>query len=567
MGFLNRRVLRDSVSETWVKQVGQALTKKFKISVRKGKGWSADVDKGILTYGPEIHLLNHNQALGILCHEIGHLRYTENPKENSIAKEFPMLTHQGVNMLEDHRIESLMGKAFPGAQEAIALMREHMLKKAEDNLVDYGERLRDDFDKVTDYCLENGIKPFSSIGELQQIRSKSPKDLNETEKQRREIAMAWDHGGKNQMPMVTQILLSASLMHYGRLPEGYPDPEINAVAKRVQVKMAQAKVEEMKNTEEVSDFFQKEIYPEMSTYFTEVEERKVPNSPGRAGTELSEKERRQYNAPTKGEEIRAQVEEFAKENLGDDFSFSRGNGREDAQNFTYKVTKALVQAEIGGSTTKLKRILKDAMFDRYAGRFLSGRLNERKLYKHRMGDMRLFQRKVAQNNRDFAFVLAVDVSSSMCRSSRMVNAQKATVLLNEVLSECKVPVGIYGFGEDISTAKRLGEETNERQIEQVLKRMERDTQIGMGVRTGAKALESFDRRNKVLITITDGNVRSSDCREIKELQEKYRQVQFYGIGVQCTINHIFPEDNTFNLKNTEELMPTLLGILRRHIRN
>lgn len=560
-------VKRDYVSALWVKQVGQALAKKFKVSVRKGKNWSADVTKGVLTYGPEIHMLTHQQALGLLSHEIGHLRYTKNPAETDVNRQFPELSHQAVNMLEDHRIEHLMAKDFAGAKEAIGLMRAHLNVKCANDLADTGRKLKRDFDRTVDRMLESGLTPPSSLSEIQQARVTELPDNASYEECRRHRHMV--EYSEVDVPLATQVLLVAHLMHFGQFQdEDYPDPEIHAKARKIADKMAQGDIENMPTTQAISDFFHKEIYPIVGEYFTPSQEKQALRSKVRAGTEDSEVRKKQYDAPTKSDEVRKLIEDLGEALTGERPSLGKGSYGDinKFQDFNYDVTRALIKAEVGSAVHKLKRILKEKMFDRYAGRFLTGRLNQRKLYKHRMGDMRLFQKKVVDDSKDFAFMLNVDVSASMKSNGRMENAQKAVVLLLEVLSEVDVPVGVVTFGRRVTTIKGLFDELDKKRITKGLTTLENNTLLVEGTLDSVKLLEQSNRYNRIHITITDGNVYSSDVKKMVEIQHKYRNTKFYGIGVQTDLQEMYPEEHKFTLRNTEELMPTLLEILKAHIR-
>lgn len=553
---------RNYVTALYVKQVTQALSKKFKVSVRKGRNWSADIEKGVLTYGPEIHYLTHTQALGLLCHEIGHLRYTKRPKETELSKKFPVLHHDGVNMLEDKRIEKCMSVQFPGGREAIRSMRERLNAKCAVSLVEIGEKLKKDFDEAVDMCIKNGTKPFQTLAELQKYQAE---DVNRDDKK---SCIAHSVRMSYHAPISTQILILASLLHEGTQVPDYPDKEVEARAKRVAEKMRKGRPEDMQSTQEIADFFESEVYPEISEYFTEKEERSANGNKYKAGTEQSDEEKNSCGGKTMSEEMRETISEMHEESTGEPLKFNdRGRNASAPTDFNYDRTSALVQSEVGNAVRPLQRILKDKKYDRYGGRFLTGKLNSRKLYKHRMGDMRLFKRKVLDNKRDFAFAIAVDVSGSMNSRGRIQNAQKATVLLLELMTKAEVPVSLVTFGSGVTTVKGVDDELNEKKVEKHLGELESSTRLHDGIAQATKELMHSGRTNKVLITITDGQVWGHEKREIRELIAKRLQVHYYGIGVQIEVNDIFGENSSFNLKNVDELVPALLGILKKHIRN
>jgi hypothetical protein len=308
MGFKRHVVKRDYVSAMWCKQIGQALAKKFKVSVRKGKNWSADVDKGVLTYGPEIHLLTHHQALGILCHEISHLRNTKHPEKREIQTKYPELSHQAVNMLEDHRIEHIIGNEFQGAKESIAMMRTHMNAKCETDMRKHGAELKRCFEQTQDTCLDQRVKPFKDLSEYQKsLMTRDTSTMTEDEATRTQIARSND---SERVPIATQILLAASLMHHGKFADGFPDPEVNAKAREIADKMKSADIENMPSTQAIADFFESEVYPVMGDYFTVDEDRKAKRSKMQAGTEESEGKKAGYDAKSKSEEMRDRIEDL-----------------------------------------------------------------------------------------------------------------------------------------------------------------------------------------------------------------------------------------------------------------
>ena len=148
----------------------------------------------------------------------------------------------------------------------------------------------------------------------------------------------------------------------------------------------------------------------------------------------------------------------------------------------------------------------------------------------------------------------------------MPNAQKAVVLLLEVLIEVDVPVGVVTFGEMVWTAKGLTESLDKKKMTTRLTKLERNTELVLGTKESVKQLEVNPAVNKIHITITDGNVYQSDVRQMQEIQRKHKGIKFYGIGVQTDLKDMYPEDHKFSLRDTEALMPTLLAILKSHIR-
>jgi hypothetical protein len=98
-----------------------------------------------------------------------------------------------------------------------------------------------------------------------------------------------------------------------------------------------------------------------------------------------------------------------------------------------------VQREAGFLISRLVRLLQEEAYLRYAGRFRSGQLVMNRLWKQRLADYRLFQRREAGGRRRTAVSLLVDESASMQGREKSRLAAQAAVLLGETLSSCSPP--------------------------------------------------------------------------------------------------------------------------------
>src|SRR4030042_1275438 len=66
------------------------------------------------------------------------------------------------------------------------------------------------------------------------------------------------------------------------------------------------------------------------------------------------------------------------------------------------------------TTNRFNRLLTDTKFDKLAGKFRTGKqLDKRRLYKFRLGETRLFQRKIEASTKDYVVSLVIDESGSM----------------------------------------------------------------------------------------------------------------------------------------------------------
>jgi len=104
-----------------------------------------------------------------------------------------------------------------------------------------------------------------------------------------------------------------------------------------------------------------------------------------------------------------------------------------------------VQREAGFLLSRFVRLLQEETYLRYAGRYRSGLLESNRLWKQRLGNYRLFQRRERGRKREVAVSLLVDESASMQGRGKSKTAAKAAILLGETLSRLDVPLEIIGY--------------------------------------------------------------------------------------------------------------------------
>jgi hypothetical protein len=112
---------------------------------------------------------------------------------------------------------------------------------------------------------------------------------------------------------------------------------------------------------------------------------------------------------------------------------------------TYRDLWIEVQREAGFLLSRFVRLLQEETYLRYAGRYRSGLLESNRLWKQRLGNYRLFQRRERGGKRELAVSLLVDESASMQGREKSKTAAKAAILLGETLSRLHVPLEIIGY--------------------------------------------------------------------------------------------------------------------------
>ena len=126
---------------------------------------------------------------------------------------------------------------------------------------------------------------------------------------------------------------------------------------------------------------------------------------------------------------------------------------------TYRQLVSEVQKEAGYLRQRLTAVLREELYLRFGGYYRTGKLNMPKLWKQRIGNYRLFQRRLSGGNRSAAFILLVDESASMKGQAKIRTAQKAALLLGETLDSLGVPIEIIGYSTsdfESKSAMKLG---------------------------------------------------------------------------------------------------------------
>jgi hypothetical protein len=481
--------------------------------------------------------------------------------------EFKALHHEGINAIEDRRIEHLMGKTFPGAKEALGQLNDTLNTRVKDTQAKINAHMQDMYKKANDMRTNASLQPYSDIGQFTKDflqrdileRSQVPEEktagsiLGQLTYESRFGFKAVD------MPSIlTQVMIEASLQYEGQKPtENMWNPELLKTATAIADKMRTAKVREMPSTQDVADFWQKEIVPMVQSLFTRAEEQQQQQSGVSASDDNGVKE--------DGKPSYAKASMTQK--MKDMVDMMRGVDKESGNNdsgFNYELKCTELRDVIRLYGYKLKRILRDNMYDRVGGRHLSGTLNTRKLYKHRIGNMRLFQRKTESDKKDFSFSIACDASGSMGVQGFKV-ARDAMVLLNEVLSYCNIPTSVYAFNWRIKQAKGLMEQTNPRQFSKVFERHGGGTDMIGVYKASVPELTNLGRKNKIHICITDGEIHRDEREEIQELMRKHNGIKYYGIGIKVDLEDLFPSGQRFTVQSVDDVPTTLMGIVQKHI--
>ncbi len=280
------------------------------------------------------------------------------------------------------------------------------------------------------------------------------------------------------------------------LPIYFQDPDITKAVKKT--KKAGKAARYLGSTQAIADVISKDIYPHIVKFLEEHEEKALE------GVKLV---------------------------------LSMGNPPADPWQDLYPEVKHLVAP----TTAYLSRVLTDNKFDKFGGKFASGaKIDSRRLYKFRVGDTRLFQRRILRKTKDYAFSFLVDASGSM-RGGPMREAVKAAILFSHTLGRLNIPFSIHSFNTRLKDYKQLGEEfipfgrKTANMWEDI---WDESGSSHAGGTWDATAIRSHSNKmakysgKKIMFVITDGDTNDGDYSLKNEVRKaEARGIEMVGIGI------------------------------------
>ena len=147
----------------------------------------------------------------------------------------------------------------------------------------------------------------------------------------------------------------------------------------------------------------------------------------------------------------------------------------------------------------------------WGGRYYKGkRLNFKKLPTEvSIKRGRIFMRRETPERKELIFELLMDISSSMKKEEKILNALKSLILFSEVLDKLGMPFSVKAFNENVYTLKEFVEDykVSKARILDLLNCLGGSTDLSKAVSVGIENLELFSKKEGkrgVLILFTDG---------------------------------------------------------------
>ncbi len=511
--------------------------------------WSADIQRNVINYPYKRYYTDGD--LGLLIHESAHLRFTTKwePEDferacksfGSVPKNASQVSYL-LNALEDIRIEARIQEIYPGAWYYLNEMNEETWNHQ--YVYQPEPRLWMGFSM---YAAWEAVNP-DWAEEWLELRG-----LEGSKKLRDALTKAMPHV-KTYTPLKTTeeligLMSKEVLPHYLPLCDDAPTEQEmkEAIKQLMEFLMAVSKaVKQSKGTDpnakpskgsgggDAPDPNGKDAKMSMGMGIKAGK----PKKGGKGGFGVGQGS------------LGAVPDHFFRERKG--VSMTEGQLREQVkQNFA--------------SARKAISIIKDIETRRWEGNYQSGKLQNRKLYKLKSNNFKIFTKQVADapDDRDLVFSILVDESGSM-GGDKIAHATIATALIGEALKRAGKEFAVYGFHDRVTVHKKFDDGFKIGDMLVIERSIGGGTGDGEAVAEARKDLLKRPEKKKIMIVVCDGGSGSTDEFELKHQLELCKGIEVYGIGIQDdSVKRYYK--NHIVIQQPSQLGPELLKIFKKNV--
>ena len=552
----------NGVTPVWLRQVATALSSRYNVSVREGKGWSINIEDRVLYYKAE-HLLalDRDTCLGILLHELGHLHFTSNAwtkGKTSLYKDKKLskIAFNAVNAFEDVRINEKMSQSYGGSRELI--------------------------DAMNELLGGDGVRKILEMN----------KSIKDGLKQRSQAEMAeWFE--------VFYVAMAKMLGQFPKfMPEAYYDQAKLTTINEIVAEADKRDIKNADSTQEVYDFVEEEVFPRIAKYLPqsgdgdgegdgelvpdENGDKRMPSEdgdkrmPSEDGEEPEEEDSEAEDDEGEDSEAEPDVEKPEEPKKEEDESphgsqdewkkeleqkikdaIQRGRVNPDEQNRTQPFRESYniptmrracdTQKHDDESkdlqrkfSNKFEALFRNNQYARETPNQRTGRLDKRSLHKFALGKTRLFKRKLEINKKSYAVALCLDLSGSMY-DRRMKGSFHALFAFSNTLQKLKIPYGIGFFSHVHTIGKHFASKVvvNKRLSETASAVYEGGTDPSSLLRElvqGELATQRVDK--KIAVILTDGEWGHGGYEELRRIKAKHKDIMFYVVALEISHHNV-----------------------------
>lgn len=499
-----------------MRSLAKSTIEDFEIHFKPGHEWEFNVKNHEMSYVPQDLLeMTDRQVIAEVLHNLGHALFTEMPKFKARTCPEPKRKFfQLLNAIEDIRIEERMMARFPGTYDKFW----YKYKKADSQVANQVERML-----PKDVQFLYSLVRFFWGEEMKGVDQKVVQKLQEANEYLQEAFQA-------EMDDMVEIARTKIWPIYEELldeppkddskkegdGEGEGEGEGEAGASGTPPK---AETPEEKERKEQLEKMAKEA----------ISMEDIEKLMKELTKEMSSKEKKEDEKETLEADVDAEFDK--KESKFDDLPDGNAQyGQDDpvlgknknpheeptkaaAEFLTYETMYREILPYLPFFQKKLSSIMKDNRYNRRGGAYRSGKLDTKKLFKFKAGNVKMFNRKVIRRHKDYKVTILVDESGSMGSSDKNRQAAKACVLFAEVLDRVGVDFEIRAFNASDRLYKAFHEKLNwkhRRRIENIIPETHSydagDNNDGFAVNKAIHHLRSAGDRfsERILIVLSDG---------------------------------------------------------------
>lgn len=524
----------------YIEQMANALSSQYKVNIEASNRWAIDLDKKLLLYNPE-DLLTATKAkvLTSLLHEIGHLRHTSSPKELKgkyySNPEFEAGCHEVVNVFEDFRIDKIMVKSYPSAEDIYKHREEDTKELARTIQAKQGERVaflvkkfndsaskyRSDIYNTDSISNRNDlIEKLSQLlncskDEIVKDNSKSESDhliADKIEVMRKELETKLIKEDKNLFNYCAVICLNGY---------GYPVKPAESIREYVKKTLpAIKKCEVAKDTQALVNILESEVYPVIEELLKIPSQKEIEKLLGKKGAQQLQEE---YNQEFSGQgKVNGKGADMARKWGNKSLPPSWYNG-------DYDSLKRSVIRPIQELIKKLNFIKSTQGAPAWHDKQRRGRLDIKRAYKYKVyGTDRIFKRKQEKLDkiRNHAFEILVDCSGSM-GGERMIQAVRGLIIMAEVFDYMRVAFAVSVFNTRNHVLKKF-EDVFDGQMKRIIGGAVKMTSGGTSISDSLRSskLSKRPEKKKIRIILTDGQMDTDILSQYKRIHKDINNIGF-----------------------------------------
>lgn len=591
----------NSVSPIWLRQVATALSSRYNVQIREGKGWAMDIENRVMTYKAE-HLLalDRDTCLGILLHELGHLHFTTSEwmETSKLFKKYDKIVFNAVNAYEDVRINEKMSQSYMGSRDLIEAMNELLAGDGVQQIMKMDKEIRERNRSRGDYDMAEwfevfyismtkllGDTLFPQIAPDMYYDSRKLEVINEIVREAEAQNLAQFETTGDIYQFVERIVFP-KIEQY--LPEIAPDRG------KGDSKKGQGKPEEDENGgQEGNEGSEQEVTDDSN------EDTGKGKEQGEEGTDEAKPEKKEESKPDEasarggnsgvgGDTWKKELEDKVKK------AIKRGRVNPDVQHRTEPFDKygeakrsphiaqsCNVDKHIEQSQTlqrqfknKFEAVFRDNQYAREQANQRSGRINKRALYKARLGKTRLFKRKIEISKKSYAVGFALDLSGSMS-PSQVQGSFHAMLAFTNTLDKLAIPHGVAFFSHE----SEIGKPFDKKMVTRAMSL--KASSVNNGGTNPNKIIQHFFGKDlmeqkvkeHIAIILTDGMWRWDAYQELEALKKNNPKLHIYVVPLMLHPHYHKELADSISEKTAtilhadspEDIMDKYLQIARKHL--